>query len=328
MWRLYFLVFSGDERTDEAKHAHESPLSMTVPLLVLAVLATVAGFIGMPHLESLPAVTHSLSTWLSKSVVTTWYDPQHGNPAIAAHVSETTTFVLMGVALAVGAAGIGLAWLFYGKGPTPTVEKLVDGPLQPLYRASKAKLWFDEIYDAAIVKPFRIVARGLFEIVDRFIIDTIAVTGVAFIVSLSSRISRWFQNGQVQRYLTGLVIGAAAVFFITDCKSKPSFEYVRDGEVYELHANVGAGVVGKNAKITWDVNGDGKTTAVDDAGRPADVDINGKLLEGADVKVPASLVSAEVTLILEDPVSRKTERVTRRIERAVPDAPVVEKEGK
>ena len=53
MWRLYFLVFAGEERTEEAKHAHESPPSMTVPLVVLAFFATIAGFLGLPHLAGM-----------------------------------------------------------------------------------------------------------------------------------------------------------------------------------------------------------------------------------------------------------------------------------
>jgi len=307
MWRLYFLVFSGDERTTEAKKSHESPLSMTGPLVVLATFATVIGFIGLPHLSiHLPAFTHALASWLEPSVVGRFYDPATNNPEIAAHVADTTTYTLMGVALAVGACGIGLAWLFYGKGPTKTLERLVDGPLQPAYQASKHKLWVDELYEATIVKPFRTLSRGLFEIVDRFVIDTVAVTGVAFVVGIASRISRWFQNGQVQRYLAGLVVGAAAVFMVTDCKTKNSFEYVRKGELLELHANAGVGVVGKNSRLTWDITGDGTADNDPETGQP---------LSGPDVTVRAAdVTSASVTLIIEDPTTRKTRTVTREIE--------------
>ena len=311
MWRLYFLVFSGDERSQAAKHAHESPASMTVPLIVLALLATGAGFIGLPHLSTkLPGFTHALSTWLERSVVSDWLDPATGSEHILEHASDTTTFVLMGVALAVGAAGIGLAWLFYGKGPTPTIERLVAGPLQPLYQASKAKLWVDEIYDAVFVRPFRWLGRGLFEIVDRFIIDTIAVTGFAFVVGLIGRVSRWFQNGQVQRYLAGLVVGAAAVFFVTDCKTRPTFEYTRVGDEIVLHASQGAGIAGATAQLSWDITGDG--IADND---PA----TGKLLQGPDVTVRAGDVqSPTITLIIEDAVTRKTVRVSRTLELAKP----------
>jgi hypothetical protein len=281
---------------------------MTAPLVVLALLATVAGFIGLPHLKALPesiaSFGHALASWLSRSTVSNWYDPHTGNPPIAGHPSDATIIILALVALGIAAAGVGLAWMFYGKGPTPTVEKLVAGPLEPAYRASKAKLWFDEVYDAAIVRPFKVVARGLFEVVDRFVIDTIAVNGTAFVVSLFGRISRWFQNGNVQRYVAGLVVGAAAVFLVTQCNTTQTFEYERKGDVVELRANVGAGVIGKTSKLTWDLGADGKP----------DRDANGNPPEGPVVTVRAADVGSKVTLVIEDPITRKTERVTREIE--------------
>jgi NADH-quinone oxidoreductase subunit L len=313
MWRLYFLVFGGDERTEEAKHAHESPTSMTGPLAILAVFATLIGFIGMPHFKWVPSWGHALESWISRSVVSKFYDPATTDPeklSISGHPSEGTLWILLFVATGVGLLGIGMAYALYGKGPSKTVENLVAGPLQPAYEASKNKLWVDEIYEATIVRPFRWLARGLFEIVDRFIIDTVAVTGVAFVVGLGSRVSRWFQNGQVQRYLAGLVVGAALVFVVTDCKSKQTFEFVRKGDQLELRASQGAGVAGKASKISWDITGDGVADSH-----------NGKLLEGATVTVPAAEVtSSNVTLIIEDAVTRKTIKVTREIAEPHPTA--------
>ena len=299
MWRLYFLVWAGQERSEEAKHAHESPPSMTGPLAILAVFAALIGFIGMPHLGWVPNFGHALESWISRSVVENFYDPMTNHPAIAGHASDSTTYILLLVASAVGLIGIGLAYVLYGKGPSKTVDNLTSptGPLAGAYEASKNKLWVDEIYEATIIRPFRWLARGLFEIVDRFIIDTVAVSGVAFVVGLGSRVSRWFQNGQVQRYLSGLVVGAALVFVVTDCKSKPSFEIVRTGEQLELRASMAAGIVGKTSKIKWDINGDGK----------GDV-------EGATVTVNAAdVTSSTVTLIVEDAVTRKSITVTEDV---------------
>jgi len=305
MWRLYFLVFAGDERTEEAKHAHESPPSMTGPLAILAVFAALIGFIGMPHFSWVPSWGHALEHWISRSVVPNFYDPATGNPEIMGHASESTTWILLVIASGIGIIGIGIAYALYGKGPSKTVDNLVEGPLAPAYEASKHKLWVDEIYDATIIKPFRWLARGLFEIVDRFIIDTVAISGVAFVVSLGSRISRWFQNGQVQRYLTGLVVGAALVFVVTDCNTKQSFEFERKGDQLELRATMGAGIAGKASKLTWDITGDGI----------ADADpVTGKPLEGATIKVNAAdVTSSSVTLIIEDAVTRKTIRVSREV---------------
>ncbi len=314
MWRLFFLVFHGEERSEEAKHAHESPFSMTGPLVVLAFLATIAGFIGFPHLEGmhLPSFTHGLADWLAPSVTSTWYNPgTDGTLAVQqihGHVSDTTTFLLMGLAFGVGALGILLAWMMYGaggKGPSRTVEDLVDGPLQPIYQASKAKLWFDEIYEATIVKPFRLIARGLYEIVDRFIIDTIAINGSAMVIGLFGRISRWFQNGQVQRYLAGVVVGAALVFFVSDCHSKPTFTYEIVGDRLHLVAKPGAGIIGATTKVRWDIDGDGV----------ADADPNtGAIYDTPDLYVLYGDTRTKITLFIDDPITRKTITVTRTLE--------------
>jgi NADH-quinone oxidoreductase subunit L len=331
MWRLYFLVFSGEERSEEAKHAHESPLSMTLPLVVLAFLATIAGLIGLPHLESvhLPSWWPSLAHWLEQSTVSTWYNPAADGTmsvqAIHGHVGDTTTLLLMGLAFGIGALGIVLAWSMYGaggKGPSKTVEQLVDGPLQQVYQASKAKLWFDEIYDATIVKPFRLIASGLYRIVDSFIIDTVAVNGAAMVIGLFGRISRWFQNGQVQRYLAGVVIGAACVFFVTDCHAKPTFTYEIVGDRLHLVAKPGAGIIGATTKLRWDIDGDGQP----------DTDPNtGAVYETPELYVLYGDTRTQVTLFIDDPITRTTKTITRVIEAPpapAPAEPTAMKEGK
>jgi NADH-quinone oxidoreductase subunit L len=303
MWRLYFMVFSGEERTPEAKHAHESPFTMTVPLIVLAIFAALIGFIGLPHLEHthLPGAFHALASWLEPSVAPNWYVPGGTGVPIHGEAHDTTVLLLMGIALMVGVVGIVLAWLLYGNGPSLTVERLTDenGILHGAYQASKAKLWFDEVYDVIIVRPFRAIARGLYEIVDRFIIDTVAVNGSAFVVGLFGRLSRWVQNGNVQRYLVGFTIGAAAIVLVTDCHRKPSFDYKfegANGEMLHLRAEPGAGIASAGAKLRWDIDGDGKPD-----------------VEGKDVTVRAGDAGAQVTLYIDDPISQKTESVTRAI---------------
>jgi NADH-quinone oxidoreductase subunit L len=306
MWRLYFLVFAGEARSDAAKHAHESPLSMTAPLVVLAFFATFIGFIGLPHVEhpELPAFTHALAHWLEPSVTHEWYaSGLPGVSPIAGHASDATTWVLMGIALLVGAGGIGGAYLFYGRGPSKTVDALVEGPLAGVYEASKHKLWFDEAYDAIIVRPFKLVARGLFEIADRFVIDTIAVNGAAFVIGIFGRISRWFQNGNVQRYLAGVVVGGALVFFMTDCHDKPAFDYKIVGNQLQLHARPGYGIEGASAKIYWDLDGDGQ--------KDVDPTSPSGLLEKRDVTVTG--YHGPITMWVVDPVTRKEIKVTQTI---------------
>jgi NADH-quinone oxidoreductase subunit L len=305
MWRLYFLVFSGNERSEEAKRAHESPWSMTSALVVLAAFATLIGLIGVPHLEALkgiPSPFHALSTWLAPSVEHTWIIDESSRVAIGGEGSDGQTIMLMAIALAIGAAGIGLAWMLYSRGPSPTVAKWVEGPLAGPYEASKHKLWFDEFYDATIIRPFKATAKGLFEIADRFVIDTVAVNGAAFIISLLGRLARWFQNGQVQRYLAGLVIGAAAVFLVTDCHRHPAFEMTRTGDAIKLHAEPGSGLIGANAKLHWHL--DGSSNCDDDKDRAG---------ESPDVTVHAGDVGASIALCIDDAISHKTTAVVERV---------------
>jgi len=215
----------------------------------------------------------------------------------------------MGTALVVGLFGVFIAWLFYGRGPSRTVAHLVDGPLAGPYEASKHKLWFDEVYDTLIVRPFKVLARGLFEIVDRFIIDTVAVNGAAFVVGLFGRLSRWIQNGQVQRYLAGIVVGAAAIFLVTDCHQKPDFDYHRNGDEIEFDAHPGAGIIGQTAKLEWDFDGDGKP----------DIDPSGHPVTQAVIVKRLGDVGATVTLWVEDPISH--ERVAVKHDITLEDQP-------
>jgi hypothetical protein len=306
MWRLYFLVFAGDSRSEPAKHAHESPWTMTVPLIILAAFATIAGFIGLPHVEhpALPAFTHALAHWLEPSVTADWYaSGQSGGASIAGHVSDGTTLLLMIVALLVGLAGISGAYLFYGRGPSRTVNTLTEGRLAGLYNASWHKLWFDEVYDAILVRPFKVLASGLFEVVDRFVIDTVAVNGAAFVIGIFGRISRWFQNGNVQRYLVGVVVGGALMFLMTDCHHKATFQYKIVGNQLQLHADPGTGIIGATAKITWDLDGDGLRDR--DPARP------GELLDKRDVTVTG--FDGPITMWVEDPITHHEVKVTQTV---------------
>ncbi len=317
MWRLYFLVFGGDARSQEAGEAHESPRVMTNVLVVLAFFAAIIGFIGVPHLNFLhdapgflQDLFSALHRWISPSVAPEWHDAVtidgETTKLIAHEASDATTFGLMAIALAVAALGIAAAWMGYGRGPSKKLQQYVDGPLHDAYVASKNKLWVDEIYDSVIVRPFRVIARGLYEIVDRFIIDTVVVNGAAFVVGLFSRVSRWVQNGQVQRYLVGVIAGAAAVFLVSDCRHDPTFEYRDENGKLELHARFGYGLVRESSRVRWHLHDD---KCDDDPKKPEALQEVDKL----DATFPSGEAGAEVTLCIYNRVSGKTIAVTRTI---------------
>jgi PKD repeat protein len=117
----------------------------------------------------------------------------------------------------------------------------------------------DELYEAIILKPFRWIGQGVFVAVDRFIIDLLIVEGSAFIIDTIGRALRWFQNGQIQRYIVALLIGTALVFFFA---TRPStdFSWTKTGPLtVRFMADVGDGPAGAGAEIAWDFDGDGKT---------------------------------------------------------------------
>ncbi|HLU67249.1 MAG TPA: NADH-quinone oxidoreductase subunit L, partial [Kofleriaceae bacterium] len=136
MFRLYFLVFHGSLRADAetASHIHESPASMTVPLLVLAAFTVVIGFIGLPHLSFLHGVAPNLlAEWLDPALVDLSRASLEGS-VDPGHPSDGTLLALMGVALAVGVIGIAAAAALYARGPSEKVGRFTAGAGAELYR--------------------------------------------------------------------------------------------------------------------------------------------------------------------------------------------------
>jgi NADH-quinone oxidoreductase subunit L len=261
MWRLYFLVFGGESRADAETqaHIHESPLSMTLPLVVLAVGATLLGVLGLPHLEIVPhALTDLFGTWLNGTFVAA------GSVALAPHPSAGLTVGLMLFALLGGVVGIGFAALLYRNGPSEAVGRLSTA-LGPLHRLVASKFYIDELYERVLLRPFRGSCELIYRVVDRFVIDLVLVNGTAFVVDVFGRIARWWQNGDVQRYLAVLVVGVAALLWLTTWSSA-RIEVSQEEGGYKFVADVGAGPAVKNAVIKWDFDGDRRPDA---AGREA-----------------------------------------------------------
>jgi NADH-quinone oxidoreductase subunit L len=260
MFRLYFLVFHGTSRADAEtqSHIHESPPTMTVPLLVLAAFTVVAGFVGLPHLSFLHDVAPNLlGAWLQPSLIDLSRESLAGS-VVAGHPNDVALLVLMGVALAVGVVGIATAARLYSKGPSGEVGRFTAGAGAELYRVVKNKFYVDEIYDRLIVRPFRGVSVAVFEVIDRFLIDWVLVEGSAFIMDVLGRIARWFQNGQVQRYLVALVLGGAVILLVAS-RPRPAFDWQQvDYLTVEFTADVGAGPGSDGAEVAFDFDGDGE----------------------------------------------------------------------
>jgi NADH-quinone oxidoreductase subunit L len=189
MFRQLFLVFHGECRADDhAKaHLHESPASMTLPLVVLACGSIFAGWLGAPE-------------YLWGSRWDHWLEGIFGAPEH--HGSVNSEILVTLLTLAVVAVGIYLAYAKYGR--TGAAIDRAEG--SALYRLSLNKFYVDEFYDRVFVRPFTACSRFFAQFIDPWVIDG-AVNGAAASARGLSWLWRGLQTGNVQHYVAGFLLG-------------------------------------------------------------------------------------------------------------------------
>jgi len=198
MFRLLFMTFGGKTRLNarETERVHESSRVMTIPLVILAILSTAGGFIGIPHVFA--AGMDRFGGFLA---------PVFSGLPEAPVPSSSVELALMVLTLLLAAAGIWGAYAVYIRGNT-VFDRLVP---RVLYTLSLRKFYVDETYDTLIVGPLRKIAWGFWRIVDNVVIDG-GLTLAALTVRGLGNVIRYTQTGVVQNYALIMVIGALAVF--------------------------------------------------------------------------------------------------------------------
>ena len=194
-FRLVFLAFFGGPRMPKevAHHIHESPASMTIPLIVLAVLTVVAGLaVGIPSSQG-TAFSHFLAPVL---------------PLDEAEHSAGVAFTLLVLSAIVAIAGVALAWMVYGR--TPVRAASIGVARNPLHKLLIEKYYVDEIYDFLFVRPIYHLSLWLARVFDPRVIDGL-VNGSATAVLAWARALRLVQTGYVMNYALGILLGAVAV---------------------------------------------------------------------------------------------------------------------
>jgi proton-translocating NADH-quinone oxidoreductase chain L len=185
MFRMWFLLFDGEPREAHlADHAHESPAVMTVPLIVLAVLALVAGY---PR-TVVPIDTPVLEGWLETA-----------EPLPSLVVGPAARWTAMGLSVAAALSGVAGAALFYSRRQVISAQSVATG-FRPIYRFFQRKWYFDELYNWLFVQPIMALARSVAWL-DRRGIDGL-VDGTARLTRSVSRFSGVFDNGVVDRLAT------------------------------------------------------------------------------------------------------------------------------
>ena len=191
MFRLMYLTFFGEFRgTEEQKHhLHESPILITFPLIVLAILAAVGGVISLPG-----------NSWLNHYLAPLF------RKAHEAHHLDATAYALMGVATVGALIGIGIAYSKYiKKEEVPVQDSEIKGFASVLYH----KYYVDEAYDAIVVTPLKKLShffRNYFEVA--FSETVFAFGKIANVIGTQGKV---LQNGSVGFYLLAFVIGIASI---------------------------------------------------------------------------------------------------------------------
>jgi NADH-quinone oxidoreductase subunit L len=208
MTRLYWLTFMGTPRTAAAAHAHESSLVMTVPLMVLAVLAAVALVLGLPH--GFGPVSELFSTYLAPvfaPATERLYSHDVGHFHAAAHPSWPYF-----AAWAIAAVGTLVGWVLYKGGLGGTPARWASA-WPRTYRLMVDKFRVDELYGAMVIEPLKSLAHGLWRVVDVVVIDGLAVNGIPRLIGFLGSAVRLAQNGDVQRYAAYMALAAAAILW-------------------------------------------------------------------------------------------------------------------
>jgi NADH-quinone oxidoreductase subunit L len=206
MFRLVSLTFSGEFRgtPEQEHHAHEAPPTMTLPLIVLAFLSAVGGFLGLPEVFGERA---SRIAALLAPVIPPVFFP--GRPEPRRHLPASTEWLLIGVSVAVAVFGLLLAWKWYAReGGRPAARLAARFPALAALVANKFRI--DELYDLLFVRPFTWLARVLWKVVDVLVIDGVLNAG-AFVVELVGDALRFLQTGNVRNYALTFLLGIVAL---------------------------------------------------------------------------------------------------------------------
>lgn len=205
MFRLYFLTFEGKERFGHSLHPHESSSVMTIPLMILAFLAAIGGFIGIPALFSGEG-GNMFEGWLAPI-----FENAERKLAVYGTHSAGSEITLMVISVILAVLGIWVARNIYLK--KPSIAQSAANRFKGLYNLLWNKYFVDEIYDAAVVNPIKKGSETvLWKFTDEKIIDG-AVNGTASVIGFISSRIRKIQTGVTQIYAVVMMLGIVIALF-------------------------------------------------------------------------------------------------------------------
>jgi NADH-quinone oxidoreductase subunit L len=211
-FRMYFLVFHGEERFHHKPHPapddhdhghghapHESPWVVTVPLVLLAIPSVVIGYLTIGPMLFSDFMKDSIIVDVARHpAMKALADGFHGPAAMALHALQTLPFWL-------ALAGVVVAWWFYLK--QPSIPAALQARFGFLYRLLEQKYYMDWINEHLIAPAARAVGTGLWRGGDQGLIDTVAINGSAAVVGGVARLTRLAQTGRLYWYALVMLLG-------------------------------------------------------------------------------------------------------------------------
>lgn len=215
MFRLTLSTFNGSfklpQKHKEAEGAeeylHESPVTMTLPLWILAILAVVGGFVGIPNFIG--------STFTGgESHINLLHEYLGGITATThLHMSHAVEWTLLLVSVAIAVLGMIVAYRFYSKGQVESSDAGMAERFGGIYRIWADKYRFDEIYEGYIANPIVVFSEKVLAVFDMKIVDGI-VNAVGGIVRLFGSLFRYIQTGVTSSYALLMVVGVIIILSI------------------------------------------------------------------------------------------------------------------
>jgi NADH-quinone oxidoreductase subunit L len=196
MTRLMALTFWGKSRVAKNIHPHESPPTMAVPLIILAILSVFGGMVGIPHIigDVLGHIPNFWEHWLKHSI----------RVPVMAPAEPTLEWTLMGISVLIATVSALVAYHFYVQAPEKPA-RLVQS-FKGVHELVYNKYFVDEAYFGVIINPLVKLSKELWYYVDVNVIDK-ATYLVADIVVGAGELARRFQNGNIQQYAMYIAIG-------------------------------------------------------------------------------------------------------------------------
>jgi NADH-quinone oxidoreductase subunit L len=192
-FRLFFVVFYGAEKSDAAKHAHESSAVITLPLVILAVFATIGGVIGI---EGIYRYNFPGEAEKSAGFAATLFAPFTHSPLAAS--LGILAFVI----------GFVSAFALYAKAETDPLP----AKLGWLSTAMKNRFYFDEIYEATFIRAHDFIA-AVCDWIDRWLVEGLCIGAIRGGTDLTGRALRLVQTGNLQTYAALFALGVAILLY-------------------------------------------------------------------------------------------------------------------